>query len=75
MPLDRGACWRRALHHVQRDGPDRHERGGGAVVRLLPPTFSDGKGVLHFRAWFRDPGGPGGSAFSLSEGLTILFTL
>jgi len=43
-------------------------------VRLLPPTFSDGKGVLHFRAWFRDPGGPGGSAFSLSEGLTILFT-
>jgi len=29
--------------------------------------------TLHFQAWYRDPGGPGGSSFNLSDGLTVLF--
>lgn len=64
------------------------------IVRLLPPSKTDGAGAIsrtvdipstsgvgqivagstmHFQLWYRDPTGPGGTGFNLSDGLRTTF--
>ena len=57
--------------------------GTGAVARLLDftqPPASSGPGAIisdtmtwNFQFWYRDPLGPGGSGFNLSNGLSVSF--
>ena len=57
--------------------------GSGLVTRQLdftaPPANGAGGGAIlpmstwNFQLWYRDPGGPGGSGFNLSDGLWVTF--
>lgn len=62
---------------VYRLNPLQTVDANGRVVRAvdtqtLPGAVQAGSAV-HFQFWYQDPGGPGGSGFNLSNGLTARF--
>ncbi len=67
---------------INRLPPPLVSDGAGASARPLDfslPPFDAGPGMLspgstwNFQYWFRDPTGPGGSGFNLSDALSITF--
>jgi len=64
---------------TQRINPTIMADGGGSATRVLDNTQSQYGGdlapgtVWNFQHWYRDPMGPGGSGYNLSDGLTISF--
>ena len=62
--------------------PSQLTDGTGALARLVDfsqPPASSGPGQIaagatwYFQFWYRDPFGPGGSGFNLSDGLVATF--
>jgi len=63
---------------VQGSGPAGRLEEGPGIVALSQARFPAAGGIdpgdtWHFQAWFRDPPGPCGSAFNLSNGLSVTF--
>ncbi len=67
----------RLLPPLLTDGSGRAER----ALDFTQPPLGSGSGMVlpgstwNFQFWFRDPGGPGGSGYNLSDGLNITFCL
>ena len=69
---------------TQRLFPPRSVGADGTLARpldfTLPPVAADGANGIdagatrYFQFWFRDPDGPGGTGFNLSDAIEILFT-
>ena len=44
-------------------------------VNLVMPGFYSAGDTAHYQCWYRDPGGPCGNNFSLSNALSLVYTL
>jgi len=77
-----GDGWRCVGGNTSRLGPVQAADGTGTAIRpvqLAQPPFASGPlhvlpgSLRYFQYWYRNPAGPGGTGFNLSDGLAVTF--
>ena len=73
-----GDCFRCVGGMTQRLSPVVMTNAGGSLSRQIDLTSFGASMIVpdttwNFQFWFRDPMGPGGSGFNLSDGISITF--